>query len=433
MATTTYDGTRRACYTANVVQAIVNNLAPLLFIVFQTHYDLPVEMLGRLVLLNFGAQLVTALVVMPYIDRMGFRVPLVGAHVLCVVGLVLLPIAPSIAPTPYLGLCIAVVIYAIGGGLLEVVVSPLIEALPTPAHGKAAAMSLLHSFYCWGQVTVVVGTTLTLTVLGLDTWRILPLLWAIIPLINLIGFLRVPLPESVSEHDRTPIGDLSRKPFFLAALCLMLCTGATELTMSQWSSLFAEDALGVDKVWGDLAGPCLFAIFMGLGRTAYGFWGQRIPLLAAMIACGVLATACYLTVALAPSPAVSLAACAVTGLAVSLMWPGTFSLAARQFPRGGAAMFGLLAVFGAAGGAIGPWLAGFLADLSTSATGVMARIGDAIPSDGGSGLRAGILITTIFPLTVVVVATILHRVTTGRASTTEPDALSPMDAVGRSY
>lgn len=400
----TFEHTRRACYAGYVTQAIVNNLAPLLFIVFQTRYQVPYEMLGRLVLLNFITQLLTDLVAVKVVDRTGYRVPLVLAHVFCVAGLVLLAVAPAVLPSPYLGLSAAIVVYAIGGGLLEVLVSPVVDALPSPKEGKAAAMSLLHSFYCWGQVAVVLGTTLVLAQVGQERWQLLPLLWAVIPLVNLAVFLRVPLPSTVPDEHRTPLTALFRARAFLATLVLMFCAGASELTMSQWSSLFAEQGLGLPKVLGDIAGPCLFAVLMGLGRFAYGLWGRDVPLLPAMVGCGVLAASCYLVTALSTEPVWSLAGCAVCGLAVSLLWPGTFSLATHRFPFGGAAMFGMLAVFGDAGAAAGPWVAGAVADVTTAGEGVFGRLAELLPRTGAVGLRAGLLVGTLFPLGILVTA-----------------------------
>jgi fucose permease len=355
----------------------------LLFIVFQTRYDIPYEMLGRLVLVNFATQLGTDLVAVRVVDRIGYRAPLVLAHVFCVGGLVLLAVLPAALPSPYAGLSLAIVVYAIGGGILEVLVSPVVDALPSPQESKAAAMSLLHSFYCWGQVGVVIGSTMLLAGIGHAAWPLLPLVWAIVPLVNVVAFLRVPMPATVPDEHRTALRTLFTAPAFAAALVLMLCAGASELTMSQWSSLFAEQALGLPKVWGDLAGPCLFAVLMGIGRFAYGWWGARIPLVPTMLACGALATACYLTAALARDPSLSLAGCALCGLAVSLLWPGTFSLTASRFPLGGGAMFAILAMMGDAGAAVGPWLTGAVADFS------------------GAGLRAGLLVGTAFPLGVV--------------------------------
>lgn len=411
----TFDRTRRACYVGFVTQAIVNNLAPLLFIVFQTQYGVSLEMLGRLVLLNFATQLTTDIVAVKVVDRTGYRAPLVLAHILCAAGLVLMAVAPSLLPSPYLALCIAVLVYAIGGGLLEVLVSPVIEALPSPQAGKAAAMSLLHSFYSWGQAVVVAGTTLLLAVIGHASWQALPLLWAIVPLLNLVAFLRVPLPETVPDEHRTSLRTLFRAPAFMAALVLMLGAGAAELTMSQWSSLFAEEGLGVSKVWGDLAGPGLFAVFMGIGRVVYGRWGASMPLVPAMILCGILTTACYLVAALARAPAVSLIGAALCGLAVSLLWPGTYSLAAARFPFGGAAMFGVLAVFGDAGAALGPWIAGLVADIAATGEGALGGLTALVPGDDGVGLRVGILAGTVFPVTVVAVALLYAAATHRRA------------------
>jgi fucose permease len=420
----TYDHTRRACYAGYVTQAIVNNLAPLLFIVFQTRYDVPYERLGRLVLLNFVTQLVTDLVAVKVVDRAGYRRPLVLAHVCCVVGLVLLAVFPSVLSSPYLGLSLAIVVYAIGGGLLEVSVSPVVDALPSPQTGKAGAMSLLHSFYCWGQVAVVLGTTLLLVQIGAEAWQVLPLVWMVVPLANLVVFLRVPLPQTVPHAHRTALGPLLKAPAFAAALVLMGGAGASELTMSQWSSLFAERGLGLPKVWGDLAGPCMFAVLMGFGRVAYGLWGAKMPLVPALVGCGTLATACYLTAALSHDPVRSLVGCALCGLAVSLLWPGTFSLAAARFPLGGAAMFGVLAVFGDTGAAAGPWLAGAVADAATGAQGVLHRLADRLPDAGGSSLRAGLLIGTMFPLSVVATALVYgiaaHRRAHGVRTTYTP-------------
>jgi fucose permease len=405
----TFTTTRRACYTGYVTQAIVNNLAPLLFIVFQTHYAVSIERLGRLVLLNFATQLLTDIVAVKYVDRWGYRGSLVAAHVFALIGLVTLAIAPAVLPSPYVGLCAGVILCAIGGGLLEVMVSPVVEHLPSPQTHKAAAMALLHSFYCWGQVAVVAGTTLILAQIGQTAWQALPLVWAMVPLVNLVIFLRVPMPPLVAEHERIKLRELFSSRAFLAMLVLMFAAGSVELVMVQWSSLFAERGLGVSKVTGDLLGPCLFAVLMGIGRILYGLGGHKIALPPALAICGVACTVCYLTVAFASHPLISLLACAFTGLAASLLWPGTFSLSAARFPLGGAAMFGVLAVFGDLGGALGPWLTGVIADASArastaaSARPMMAALADLLPSDA-TGLRVGILAGTIVPVVMTITA-----------------------------
>ncbi|WP_020575899.1 MFS transporter [Actinopolymorpha alba] len=421
----TFNSTRRACYTGYITQAIVNNLAPLLFIVFQTRYAVPLEMLGRLVLLNFATQLLTDIVAVKVVDRVGYRGLLVLAHILAALGLVMLAVAPAVLPSPYVGLSCAVIVYAVGGGLLEVLVSPVVDALPSPQEGKAAQMSLLHSFYCWGQVGVVAVTTVLLAQIGQASWQVLPLIWALVPLVNLFAFLRVPLPATVPDEHRTPLRALFGAPTFALAMVLMLGAGAAELTMSQWSSLFAEQGLGVSKVWGDLAGPCLFAVLMGIGRIAYGLWGERVPLVPALAGCGVLATVCYLVAVLSQHPVISLVGCAVCGLAVSLLWPGTFSLAAARFPFGGAAMFGILAVFGDAGGAGGPWIAGAVADVSAGTNGVLHDLAGVLPDDDGSGLRIGLLVGTAFPLTIVVAALLYAVVARRRVAEPAEVAVEP--------
>jgi MFS family permease len=403
-----FTATRRACWTGFVVQAIVNNVAPLLFIVFHTRFSLPVEQLGGLAALNFGVQLVTDFAAMHLVDRIGYRLPLVWAHLLSVAGLVLLAVLPFLLPSAFLGLAIAVMVYAVGGGLLEVLLSPVVEHLPSPEEEKAAGMALLHSFYCWGQVGVVVGTTVLLGLLGPALWPVLPLLWAVVPLVNLALFLRVPLPDTVPDEHRTPIRSLLGTPLFLMALVLMMTGGAAELTMSQWSSFFAEQGTGFGKAAGDLLGPGLFAILMGLGRLGYGRWGQRIPLEPLLIGSSAGAALCYVVAATSPVPTVSLAACAFTGLCIALLWPGTFSLTAARFRFGGAGMFALLALGGDAGGAFGPWLAGILAGLTG---GPLAGLAELLPADGGTGLRTALLLCAAIPLVFCVTVLAVRRST----------------------
>lgn len=389
-----YAGTRRAGYTGFVVQAIVNNLAPLLFVVFHTELDVPVAQLGLLAALNFGVQLLTDLVAMFFVDRVGYRRPIVAAHVLATVGLVLLAVLPGQLGDPFLGLCLAVVVYAMGGGLLEVLVSPIVEHLPAAPEEKASGMALLHSFYCWGQLATVVGTTVLIGALGDGSWALLPLLWAVVPAVNTVVFARVPLPDTVPEEHRTSVRGLLGTPLFLAALVLMMTGGAAELAMAQWSSFFAEQSLGVSKELGDLLGPGLFALLMGTGRFAYGLWGQGLDLRRTLAVMSLGAAACYLVAATSGVAVVSLLACAACGFMVSLLWPGTFSLTAARFPTGGAAMFAVLALAGDAGGAAGPAAVGGLA---VAASGPLAELAGLLPDDGGSGLRTGLVLAALVP------------------------------------
>ncbi|HBP37489.1 MAG TPA: MFS transporter, partial [Clostridiales bacterium] len=377
-------------------QAINVNLPPLLFVIFRDEFQISYEMIGRLILINFGTQIIVDYLAARHVDRIGIRPAVVAAHVCSVVGLAGLGIFPGLLPDPYVGLVIAVVIFAIGGGLIEVLVSPIVESLPTEA--KASAMSILHSFYCWGQMGVVLITTLLLQAFGSGIWHVLPLFWALIPFGNAILFLKVPLIPPLPEHEKIPLKQLVRSRGFGIAMILMLCAGASELTMAQWSSLFAEKGLGIPKIWGDLLGPCLFAVFMGIGRTLFGVQGHRIRLKNALLVCSLLCVVCYLLTVFIPEPVIALLACAFCGFTVSLMWPGTFSLTAAVYPRGGTLLFGLLAMSGDLGGSFGPWLAGWISDQaqkSAALVGWGSRMG---LSAEQVGLKTGLLSGTVFPL-----------------------------------
>lgn len=396
----TYKHTLHACYTGLITQAAVNNLAPLLFVIFQNQFGISLEQVGRLILFNFGVQIAADFFAAKYVDRIGHRRSIVAAHLLCALGLIALSVLPHILPSPYIGLIIAVMIYAVGGGLLEVLVSPIVDSLP--GEEKESAMSLLHSFYCWGQVGVVLITTLLIKAFGSDFWGVLPVLWSLIPLYNLVQFLKVPLMPPVPHEKRMPMKRLFQSKFFVIALIIMLCAGASELTMSQWASLFAEKGLHVSKVYGDLLGPCLFAVFMGIGRTIYGIWGSKINIKNALLACSALCVVCYATTVFAPWPVLSLFGCAFCGFSVSLMWPGTFSLTAEKYTVGGTAMFGLLAMFGDLGCAAGPWLAGVVSDYSQRSQAAIAIAQSSGLDMIQLGLKCGLLVAILFPITLFI-------------------------------
>lgn len=400
----TFTTTRRAAYASFVVQAIVNNLAPLLFVVFHARLGIDVARLGLLAGLNFLVQLLTDLAAVKVVDRVGYRAPMVLAHALAALGLVLMALLPQLLASPFAGLCLAAVVYAIGGGLIEVLASPVVEHLPAePGRSKESGMALLHSFYCWGQLSVVVASTALLTVLGMGAWWVLPLVWAAVPAVNAVLMTRVPVPATVPDHERTSLIGLVGSPVFLLVLLLMAAGGASELTMSQWSSFFAQQATGVPKAVGDLLGPGLFALLMALGRTAYGLLGERVPLCGALIASGAGAAACYVVTASSPAPAASLVACALTGLCVALMWPGATSLAAARFPAGGGAMFAMLALAGDVGAAAGPSAAGAIADAAgTASAGAPGRLAALLPPDAGTGLRPALLVCCLVPVVFAV-------------------------------
>ena len=402
----TFKSTIFACYRGYITQGIVNNLAPLFFVIFQNRFHLSYTLISALILCNFVTQVITDIVAVRYVDRMGFRRAAVAAHSLAFLGLMLMGILPNLLPAPYLGLVIATIVNGIGGGLIEVIISPIVESCPGDA--KASAMSLLHSFYCWGQVGVVLITTLLLRVIGADFWFVIPMLWSFLPFYNLFSFLKVPLMPTVSEEEKTPLKTLFTSKIFLVAMLIMLCAGASELAMSQWSSLFAERALGVTKVVGDLLGPCCFAVLMGIGRTIYGVWGEKINLSRALMLCAALCVLCYLGAGLFDSPMLSLLSCALCGLSVSLMWPGTFSLTAAAYPKGGTAMFGVLAVMGDIGCSAGPALMGAVSAVVSSSVTTTTLLSSSSTADQ-LGLKAGMLFCMLFPAVILIGVALLSH------------------------
>lgn len=403
--TQNFKNTVFACYRGYITQGIVNNLSPLFFVLFQNKFGISYSLISALILCNFVTQVITDMLSVKYVDRIGYRKSAVIAHALAFLGLVMQGTLPNVLPAPYVGLVLATIVNGVGGGLIEVIISPIVDSCPGDA--KASAMSLLHSFYCWGQVGVVLITTLLLRLIGEDLWFIIPILWSLLPLYNLFRFLKVPLMPTVPEEEKTPLKTLFTSKIFLVALLLMLCAGASELAMSQWSSLFAERALGVTKVIGDLLGPCLFAVFMGIGRTIYGVWGEKIHLTGAMVFCAALCILCYLGTALFENPWLSLLSCALCGFSVSLMWPGTFSLTSAAYPKGGTAMFGILAVLGDVGCSVGPALMGAV----SGAVSGNANIAASFPNLTADqlGLKSGMLFSAVFPAFILIGVLLITR------------------------
>ena len=377
--TANYNHTMYACFIGYIVQAIVNNFVPLLFLTFQATYNIPLSKITMLVTINFGLQLLIDLLSVSFVDRIGYRASMLLAHICAAVGFLLLTILPEIFSDPFIGLLIAVTIYAIGGGLLEVLVSPVMEACPTD--NKEKAMSLLHSFYCWGHVGVVLLSTLFFKLFGIENWKILAVLWAIVPIINTILFTKVPMASLIEEGETgLTIPQLFSKKIFWLFLLIMECAGASEQSVSQWASTFAEKGLGVSKTIGDLAGPMAFAILMGTSRAFYGKYGERINLDLFMIYSGILCVISYLCISLVPSPIFGLIGCALCGLSVGILWPGSFSKASASIRGGGTAMFALMALAGDLGCSSGPTLVGM------------------VSSHFGDSLNVGILSAIIFPI-----------------------------------
>ena len=384
-----YKHTFYASYAGYFVQAIINNFIPLLFLTFQNSFDLSYDKISLLIVINFGVQLCVDFLSAYFIDKIGYRVSAIAAHVFACIGLAGLSVFPFIMP-PYAGIILSIIIYAIGSGLIEVIISPLVEACPSDS--KAGAMSLLHSFYCWGQMCVVLFSTVFFNLAGIGNWRLLSLLWACVPLINGIYFCIVPIPKVLSENKGMGIKNLFKTKLFYILAIVMLCSGASELAMSQWASAFAESGLKVSKTFGDLVGPCLFAVLMGSARVLYSKFSDKMPLSKVMTASAVLCAVSYLVAGLSPYPIVSLLACAVCGFSVGVMWPGTFSLAAEKIPTGGTAMFALLALFGDSGCATGPALVG-------KATTLL-----------GDDLGKVLLFAVVFPVVMIVCVKKMHSI-----------------------
>lgn len=377
MSRLTYRHTIAASYLGYITQAIVNNLAPLLFVTFMGEFQLTLERITLITTVNFAVQLLVDLLSAKLVDRIGYRVSIVTAHVLSALGLSCMAVLPSILP-PMTGLMIAVVLYAMGGGMIEVLISPIVEACPT--EGKSAAMSLLHSFYCWGHVALVALSTLFFAAFGTRAWRVLTLLWVLIPLANAVYFCFVPLYPIVPEAaQQMPMRRMLSSRMFWLLMLMMVCAGASEQAMSQWASTFAENGLHISKTMGDLLGPCAFALTMGTARALYGKFAEKLPLKTAMMASSALCIACYLVAALSGNALAALMGCAFCGFSVGIFWPGTFSMAAVALPGGGTAMYALMALAGDLGCSAGPTAVG----LASGALG---------------SLQAGLTLAVIFPL-----------------------------------
>ncbi len=374
-----YGKTVHACFTGYIIQAVINNFVPLLFLTFQDSYGIPLSKITMLVTVNFGLQLLVDLVSVGVVDRIGYRVSMVAAHILSAIGLISLAVLPGLFSDAFFGILLSVMIYAVGGGLLEVLVSPVVEACPSDH--KEQTMSLLHSFYCWGHVGGVLVSTLFFQIFGIQNWKVLACIWALIPIYNTIVFTRVPIRPVVSEGESgLAVRDLIKKKIFWVFMLMMLCAGASEQAVSQWASTFAEKGLGVGKTMGDLMGPMAFAVLMGISRAFYGKYGDKINLDHFMAGSSLLCIVSYLCISLVPNPVFGLVGCAVCGLSVGIMWPGTFSKAAAGLPGGGTALFALMALAGDLGCSGGPSLVGM------------------VSSHRGDDLKIGILAAVIFPL-----------------------------------
>ena len=385
-----YKKTLIACYLGFVTQAISANYAPLLFLTFKSTYGITLEKIAMIPMVFYFTQLIVDLAATKFADKIGYRACVLASQVLSAAGIALMSFLPELLPAPYVGIMISVVRYAIGSGLIEVLVSPIVEACPF--ENKDGVMSLLHSFYCWGAMAVILGSTLFFAVFGVENWKILTCIWALVPLYNTFNFINCPIERLVEDGKSMGISRLLKTPIFWLMIILMVCSGASEATMAQWASAFTESAIGVSKTVGDLAGPCLFAMFMGISRMLYGKFSEKLDLTKVMLVCGIMCAGCYLLASLSKLPILGLAGCALCGLAVGIMWPGSISISSQKCPRGGTAMFAFLALAGDLGAAVSPTMVGSLSEMA------------------GGNLKIGLLVATLFPIILVVGLIVLRSV-----------------------
>lgn len=376
-----YRKTLIACYLGFITQAITANFVPLLFLTFHRTYQISLGKIAFISTVFFFTQLLVDLFCAKYVDKIGYRRSVVASEVLSGAGLIGLAVLPELLPSPYVGILISVMIYAIGSGLIEVLGSPIVEACPFD--NKESVMSLLHSFYCWGSVGVILVSTLFFAIFEIENWKILACIWAVLPLYNIFNFLSCPIESLTEEGEGMSISQLFQIPIFWIAIILMVCAGASEISMAQWASAYAESALNIPKSLGDIVGPCLFAVMMGISRSFYGKYGEKLDLIKFMIGSGVLCLVCYLLAALGPFPILNLAGCIVCGFSVGIMWPGTISITSCKIPLGGTAMFALLAMAGDLGGSIGPGVIGV------------------VTQNANDNLKAGMLAACVFPVVLI--------------------------------
>ena len=379
-----YKHTMYASFVGYIVQAIINNFVPLLFLTFQSTYNISISKITFLITFNFAMQLLIDLLSAGFIDKIGYKASVVIAHVAASVGFILLTILPEVFNDSFIGLLIAVMIYAIGGGLLEVLISPIVEACPTD--NKETAMSLLHSFYCWGHVVVVLISTIFFTIFGISNWKWLAIIWAIVPIINALFFIKVPISHLIEDGENgLKIKEIISNKVFWIMVVLMICAGASEQSVSQWASAFAEKGLAVSKTMGDLAGPMFFAIMMGISRVIYSKFGEKINLEKFMLYSGMLCLISYIVISVSPWPMISLIGCGICGLSVGILWPGTFSIASSKIRRGGTMMFAFLDLAGDIGCSIGPTVVGTVSGIFND------------------NIKFGIIAASFFPIVLIIV------------------------------
>lgn len=408
----TYKHTRIACYTGYVTQAIVVNLAPLLFVIFQRDFDFSLSFIAAITFITFLIQMGIDAVAIGFVEKMSYRALAVSSQLTAFAGLVLMSFLPYVI-MPEIGILISVLVYSTGSGLCEVVLSPLIEAIPSDEDQSTSSMTLMHSFYAWGQAAVILVTTLILRFVGDGLWWILPLLWAVIPLFNTVVFMKVPLADMTVHEEGSGVGKMLFRPEFLVAFLLMICSGASEQAIAQWASMFCEKGLGVTKVVSDILGPCMFAVMMGIGRTMHGLWGGRLKMEKLLLCLSAFTFLCYMITVFVPVPMCSLIACGLCGFGVSIMWPGMLALCSSRYPASGASMFALLALGGDIGCSVGPWITGTVSDAVIAGylkSPMLISMAERAGLDAEQlGLRCGFFAAAVFPLLMFLGVVILSK------------------------
>ncbi|MDR1060971.1 MAG: MFS transporter [Clostridiales bacterium] len=402
-----YKITLAACYMSYVVQAAVANILPVIFIPLRESYGLTYTQFGTLVLANFAAQIAADVLLSRAVDKYGTRPFVTSAQYLCVAGFALFALAPVVAPGHvFAGFLVATVVFASSGGLLELCLSPIVDAIPSDAEDSSKALSMLHSFYAWGQVGVILLTTLML--FAGAPWQAAFAAWAAVPLASAYLFGRAPIVEKSAAGGTLRIRGLLRARLFWASMLAIAFGGAAEVIVAQYASSFMQKGLGLPKIAGDALGLCGFAAFLGAGRAAYGFLGEKLNLHKVLVGGSLLAFAAYIAMVFSPAKWLSVAAVALCGLCVSLLWPGTLAIASKGMPLAGASMFALLAAAGDIGAAAGPWAVGAATDFSMG----LAMSGGALSAEQ-LGLRAGLLLGAAFPLASLAAQIWLKRVVAG--------------------
>ena len=384
-----------ACEFGITTQSAVNNLAPILFVIFKDNFGISYTMIASLMLFNFLVQIATDFTAIKILGILDYRKSGILAQACAALGLIMLGVLPNIIPI-YPALFTSTLFMAFGGGLLEVMVSPIVDSLEKGQ--SSAKMNMLHSFFCWGQVAVVLTATAAIKLFGSNIWYIIPISWAIVPIISIFMFSVVPIPEIARAERRSGEKLPVKSKAFLFMCFLMVASGASEITMAEWASVFAQKGLGIDKFTGDILGPCLFAVLMGSGRLLFGVFGSRVRLKSALTYYSILCTICYIVAATAKNPYIALFFCALTGFSVSIMWPGVYSYSSSVIKQGKTAMFGILALCGDVGCSLGSWLTGSMSDFSLTFPKVLEFAVRCGISYEQMGLKIGIGCAAVFPL-----------------------------------